>query len=226
MPLEISDTIEGLDSSWPLSGDPTDEGDNHIRLVKHVLKAQFPGSAGDGYSEAILALEDDLNNCTGSTGNFQEQIDALEERLDTTLPAPAGTELVFYQATPPAGWTQDTTKNNFMVRTVSGSGGGSGGSDSPIFNNKVPSHYHNLTGTAQTAGGHSHTMQGSWESWGYPQTWGVHGLTEGTLSTNAAGDHTHSVTGTTQTPIGTGGGVVGNWEPQYIDVIIAVKDAP
>ena len=42
MPLEISTYISGLDESWPLSGDPTNKGDDHLRLIKHVLQSQFP----------------------------------------------------------------------------------------------------------------------------------------------------------------------------------------
>ena len=39
----------------------------------------------------------------------------------------AGTKMVFFQASVPTGWTQDTANNDKCLRIVSGTGGGSGG---------------------------------------------------------------------------------------------------
>ncbi len=38
MPIEGASNISQLDDSYPLSGDQTNQGDNHIRLLKQVLK--------------------------------------------------------------------------------------------------------------------------------------------------------------------------------------------
>ena len=43
---------------------------------------------------------------------------------------PAGTKKLFFQATAPVGWTQDTTYADRALRVVSGTGGGTGGSTS------------------------------------------------------------------------------------------------
>lgn len=43
---------------------------------------------------------------------------------------PADSEMVFYQASAPSGWTQDNSQNNKGLRVVSGTGGGTGGSSS------------------------------------------------------------------------------------------------
>jgi len=43
---------------------------------------------------------------------------------------PTSTAWVFYQASAPTGWTKVTTQNNKALRVVSGSGGGSGGTNS------------------------------------------------------------------------------------------------
>jgi hypothetical protein len=40
---------------------------------------------------------------------------------------PAGTKKLFFQATAPTGWTQDTTYGDRALRVVSGTGGGVGG---------------------------------------------------------------------------------------------------
>lgn len=45
MGLETSTTIKGLVASNPASGDGRDQGDDHLRLIKAVLQATFPGLA-------------------------------------------------------------------------------------------------------------------------------------------------------------------------------------
>ena len=93
MSVETATTIAELDKNWPLPGDPTNEGDNHTRLTKSVLQSQFPGAGGLGFNTPITASEADLNNTSGSTSNFQAQIDALAAQLSTVVQAafPVGT---------------------------------------------------------------------------------------------------------------------------------------
>ena len=43
MGIESGSFINDLDISWPLAGDDVSEGDNHLRLIKTVVKASFPG---------------------------------------------------------------------------------------------------------------------------------------------------------------------------------------
>lgn len=47
MGLETSTTIQGLNIAWPLGTDPRSEGDNHLRLVKTVLKNVFDDSSAN-----------------------------------------------------------------------------------------------------------------------------------------------------------------------------------
>ena len=42
MPLETGDFIDDLDPSWPTGVDNVSQGDDHIRLIKHILQTQFP----------------------------------------------------------------------------------------------------------------------------------------------------------------------------------------
>lgn len=76
MPVESATTIAQLDDTWPLSGGPIPEGDDHLRLIKGALKAQFPGQSGDGFNVPIVAKEAELNHLAGVTGNIQDQITA------------------------------------------------------------------------------------------------------------------------------------------------------
>ena len=77
MGLEAGTTISSFITSNPTETDPVNQGDNHIRLIKSVLQAQFPGSIGTGFNTAITATEAELNSL--HTGN-----------ITTILPAVSG----------------------------------------------------------------------------------------------------------------------------------------
>lgn len=77
MPIETALNIADLNQTWPLGTDTPAQGDDHLRLIKTVLKDQFPGSGGDGYNTPILATEADLNFCAGLSSSVQDQFDAL-----------------------------------------------------------------------------------------------------------------------------------------------------
>jgi len=62
MGLETGSTISSFITSNPTSSDPVNQGDDHLRLIKSVLKAQFPGAAGNGFATAITATEAELNS--------------------------------------------------------------------------------------------------------------------------------------------------------------------
>ena len=179
MPLESSTTIANLDASWPLSTDFILDGDDHTRLIKSVLKAQFPGASGNGFAIPIIAHEDEINHLSGVTGNVQSQIDAII--ANDNLIAPSGTVMTFFQGSPPLGWTVLTGLDNSMMRIVDANGGGYGGTDSPIsFSTshnhttgslaltlaQMPRHRHyttqvwaNVSGHVQEDGdGHNHNM--------------------------------------------------------------------
>ena len=148
---------------------------------------------------------------------------------------PAGTTTNFYQAAAPIGWTQNTSYSNHMMRIVSGTGGGSGGTMSPILNNVVPSHTHGFSTGGVSAShthydsghthGYNHGMQSttSYFSGGTYQGYPIGPI--GSYSTDASyasigymsNDHTHSGStdnGSSQT----------NWTPQYIDNILCSKN--
>lgn len=220
MPLETGVTISDLDETWPLGGDFTSRGDDHLRLIKSVLKTQFPGSLGDGFDIPITATEAELNSLTGVSSNIQDQIDSITTSLDyleANLSAPTGTVMLFYQPSAPANWTQLGSLNDYMLRVVSGAGGVSGGSQSPISANfththttadhaltinEMPAHTHQYS--SPTGGGNSNDLGGSNRN-DNAQT----GSTGGGLP------HNHGPTGSASI----------TFTPRYIDVIMCSKDA-
>lgn len=77
MGIEAGTTLSQLRDDWPLVNDPVHRGDDHLRLIKQVLKAQFPGVAGDGLASPITATEAELNYLSGVTSSIQTQLNAL-----------------------------------------------------------------------------------------------------------------------------------------------------
>jgi len=158
MPVEKATTIAELDASWPLPTDDVSNGDDHIRNFKGTMKAQFRGSAGDGYAVPIDATEADLNFCTGISSNIQDQLDALGVRVDDqseVLGAPVGTLLLFYSAAVPAGWETVHYGTDYLIRVIDPDihSEGPGGSQDPINYDGTHTHMLHVTPTPIVASG-------------------------------------------------------------------------
>jgi hypothetical protein len=218
MGLESTTVISGLISSNPTSGDPVSQGDDHITMIKAVLKNTFPGVGGVGFATQITATEAEINQLHGKTN------------LDWF---PSGTKMPFYQASPPTGWTATAIQNDSMMRvvTAAGTGGtsGAGAGHSPILNNVVTSHTHVFTGDplaahTHTDSGHTHTVNG--DNGGAGGGGGDSGRATtllrtpitnagfAVISSNSAG-----------TPSGTNATNAGaaNWQPKYMDFCVGTK---
>jgi len=220
MGLELATYISQLDKSWPLPADLTSQGDDHLRLLKKVLQAQFPGASGDGFSKKIIATEDEINRLLGVTSNIQQQFDNLYE-------IPSGTIMMFYQQSAPVGWTKVTTVNDAMLRVVTGNGGGSGGNSSPInlahthatsghilAENEMPPHRHyedpiGYPGVVATSGSGPVIISSLAANYLLSQS-----TNRRVASTNTGGGASHSHGNTLNTDI----------TPKYIDVIACRRD--
>lgn len=135
----------------------------------------------------------------------------------TDLGIEAGTKMVFFQASAPTGWTQDASVNDRVLRVVSGTGGGTGGSwtisgltvaGHSLTIAQLPSHdhggntgaggSHSHTASTGSAGAHTHTARltdGDGGGFTNEADSGQSGLTVSNRAiVNSAGAHTHSVT--------------------------------
>ena len=157
-----------------------------------------------------------------------------EDWSEITIPAaidpiPSGTIMLFFQSVTPVGWTKISTLNDYMLRMVSGAAGGTGGSDSPILMNKVPTHSHSAS--SNTTGRHSHEPNNTSKNFvraestgtvnlstetnaGYDTVPNINSVTSTTTSND--GDHDHTIT--VQNNSGN------NWTPKYIDVMQCSRD--
>lgn len=188
MPLENASTISQLDSTWPLGLDSSSRGDDHLRLLKAVLKAQFPGVDGKGYSKPITVTEDELNALPQKVtdlGKTLFPVGSVVMRMDAINPATlyGGTwQLITADAT--------ITFGNGAAQAVTAIGNNNPGVP-------LPEHGHGATHNIaiQQGGQHSHG--------GVPLRQRVEiGGSTGTLYSVYAdgrtyddGNHTHGVTG-------------------------------
>ena len=74
MPLENATTISQLDEQWPNGSDSIDRGDDHIRLIKSVLKGAFPGPNGKGFSVPLTVDPTVLNALAATLKSIDEKI--------------------------------------------------------------------------------------------------------------------------------------------------------
>lgn len=71
MALETGTYISDLVSTNPVSNDPKNAGDDHLRLLKATIKATFPNISG-----AVTPTHTELNFVDGVTSAIQTQLDA------------------------------------------------------------------------------------------------------------------------------------------------------
>lgn len=212
MGLEAATFIDGLNSSWPLGTDSATLGDNHLRLIKSVLKSVFPGAGGNGFAKQIIATEDEINFLSGVTSNLASAV------------FPSGTTLPFYQASPPPGWSLVPLSTSYMLVAGGATGGATAGTDSPIFNNKVPSHTHTASGSTSTNGAHSHSTSPTHfllnDLGGTYGLTAIGNITEQSLAIVSAGDHSHTLD---SIAIAANSGA-DNWTPAYAGMILCSKN--
>ena len=187
-----------------------------------MLKTQFPGAAGQGFAVPITATE--------------EQINQLPTIIAGYIQIPSGTNMPFYQASPPAGWTATAIQNDSMMRVVTsattGGASNAGGGQSPILNNTVPSHTHVFTGSALGTHTHAHTDPGHLHnSVGSGPGGSLAGIgaqdSDNTLNfpTSSATIGITIAAASAGTPAGTNAANAGaaNWSPRYMDFCIGTK---
>ena len=88
MGLEASTFISGLTPSWPISGDPKSQGDDHIRLIKSVLQSTFPNASKAIYApQTAIVLGTSTQPIGAAQANMLFFIDTSAGGMVTTLPA-------------------------------------------------------------------------------------------------------------------------------------------
>lgn len=147
------------------------EGSANFKIYNSVDKlgaTTFKDTVTAGSSGQIILRTNGAVTATTFTGDGSN--------LSGVEPFPSGTKQVFYQASAPTGWTQDTAAalSESVMSVVTGSGGGTGGSTA---------YFSSFLATTNKAGTDTATVTGS-----------VAGTVGGTtLSTPTIASHTHDI---------------------------------
>lgn len=213
MTIEAANSyISDFNVTYPEGTADRTEADNHLRNIKNVLATTFPNFTG-----AMTATHTELSLMVGKTA-FSSSDDIIDNM-------PATTRKPFYQAAAPTGWTQVTSADvsNGMLRVVSGTGGGNGGSVDPISHTHTYSGViaHTHTFSTSSNGAHTHTVATNSTGTGTLLTADTDG-SPGTATTSSDGAHTHS--GTTASTGSSSQTTAGANSIKYINMIIAAKD--
>ena len=146
MGLETGSYIQDLNASNPFSTDIVSEGDDHLRLVKKILKKQFP-SLG---AQAVTISASAINNLSGVKSNVQAQIDALVAVVEANDEIPPGAAMLFYNAWSSAlfgaNWKFAALPDNYMVVVNNANGGTNGGTAGGSVDPTNFSHFHTTDG--------------------------------------------------------------------------------
>ena len=201
MALESASYIAQLNSSNPTSTDTVSQADDHLRLIKSVLKNTFP--------------------------NLDQPVTATPANLNQ--PVPKGLIAMWSGtiATIPTGWvlcngsnsTPDLRGKFIMGASNATAPGTTGGSSTATLTTaNLPAHTHDFSGVTGSGGSHTHsitdpghthsyTIVGGTGALGVGTGYGQTGATSGSATTGisiiAGGAHTHSFSGTT-TSVGSG----------------------
>jgi microcystin-dependent protein len=220
MALETASYIAQLNVANPLSTDAVSQADDHLRLIKSVLKNTFP--------------------------NLDAPVTATPGTLNT--PIAAGIIAMWSGAVGavPAGWALCDGTNgtpNLKNRFIVGAGdayavGATGGADSvTLSESQIPGHTHVISATTASAGAHSHSVSDpghshstiqpvagstSASSGGFYGQGGSASTSTATtgISLGTAAAHTHNVSASAAT---TGGGLSHENRPPYYALAYIMK---
>ncbi len=89
MPLETSTFLSGLTETWPVTGDPKSQGDDHLRLIKSVLKATFPTGSKAFYFPTTTAVSGTITLTAADQNNVVE-VTTTSGNVTVNLPSTLG----------------------------------------------------------------------------------------------------------------------------------------
>jgi hypothetical protein len=239
-----------LDKNSHAGIDPVSDGDNQIRLIKSVLKNQFPGGYGGvGLTEQVIASAAEMNQLIGATMNIQDTLNQLilsalghENRLNaleidvanlqfdlTTLYDDywswrfvAGTNMLFCNNFVPNGFGLNPNVDACLIRiTTALEAGATGGGTSDILYGIPLSHSH-------TTGNHTLTtgeMPNHYHTYGFSENVGAAGPLEGGGGWDVTS--TSQATGSTGSGgphnHGNTGTSLATWTPYFVNTLLCTK---
>jgi len=211
MTVESASFISGLNASYPPGSDSISEGDDHLRLIKTVLKATLPNAdeaingVHTGTTAPTPTSAGQLWFDTSGTGELKvrDKADSAFNSVDTTSAVvPTGIITMWYGSIGaiPSGWSLcDGTGSTPDLRDRFVVGAGTGGSYAvDATGGSTTSGAHTLTTAEMPSHNHSYKSRGY--SGAAPAS-GSHDFSDDTVnysggsgSTGGGGAHSHAAT--------------------------------
>ncbi len=229
MPIESASFVNQLNQAYPAATDGVKEGDDHIRLVKKVLKDTFPNVGA-----AVTKTAAELNYMPREfpIGGIIMWSGAIGS-LPTNFVLCNGQTVA--RSDGAGNITTPDLRDRFIVGAGLGYSVGATGGANGIFltESQLPPHNHNFggSGTTSSAGSHSHTINDPGHSHTYLSIdtagtgtmnvagpsfgYGYTGSSQTGISINANGSHTHSFSFGGTTANSGGGASIDNRPPYY-----------
>lgn len=104
------------------AGDANDGKHLHTTLMVQATDPTLDAGDGSVYTKTVAGVNELF--WKDSAGNVLQLTSAGQLKFSEFA---SGVAMLFPQAAPPTGWTQDATVNDRVLRVVSGAGGGTGG---------------------------------------------------------------------------------------------------
>lgn len=191
MPLEIATTISQLDEQWPNGSDSIDRGDDHIRLIKAVLKGGFAGPDGKGFSIPLTVDPAILNSLAATLKSIDDKITNAQAVGNIIFRDDAIDPATLYPGTTWALLSGDAC----IALATANNAGTMSGSNTPVV--PLPEHAHSAV--SDQGGYHTHAIY-TYMPAGVKRADGgggedvprVNGL--GNVATDTNGAHSHSIT--------------------------------
>jgi hypothetical protein len=194
-------------------------------------------NGGTGTTTQAGAINNLLPAQSGNAGKYLTTDGSNVSWSSSAVDIPSGTTMLFMQAAAPTGWTQVTSLNDYGLRLVSGTGGGTGGTvpfstffnatstytgtvtitsgqvgDTTLTIAQMPSHDHTVDAIALGCGNVSNGPLQDRPAPGCSSV-GLSGLTGGGSS------HTHTLIGAVA-----GGSFTSNFDVTYVNIIACTKN--
>ena len=246
--------------AFTLTVAPTGHGANGVAIVQgaHTVQYCTGDTVVDLFANSLgtVSIKDTLNvtNTVNVAGNVTISSNGVVNATSFTGngagltgvdPFTSGTKMVFYQASAPTGWTQDTAAalSNTVMSVVTGTGGGTGGSTSyfasflattdktgaqpaaPV-SGSVSGTVGDTTLSTPVIPSHSHPAAAQNQNQGGPAQANNRGYStpSSTGATGGGGAHSHPFSGSLSSATADVSVTVPAADVKYANVIVATKD--
>jgi hypothetical protein len=116
MGLESATYISQLVDTYPTGADNKNQGDNHLRMIKAVLQAQFPNLT----AAAITATVVELNHVDGVTSSIQTQLDSGQTQINGKAALAGSTGQSFSIASAGTSESKAIRRSNYATNAIGG----------------------------------------------------------------------------------------------------------